>query len=128
MLGPPPPAYGGYPPPAYACRVPAIRHPLRAMVVAIRLPRPATAHRVCGARLRPAPRNEGELRPTSVYAERRPAVYTERRQPNVYAERRLTNVNAYAAEGPPRPPAAIPRVGSGRCVVNLGNGRWAACN
>jgi hypothetical protein len=64
----------------------------------------------------------------AVYAERRPAVYAERRQPNVYAERRLTNVNAYAAEGPPRPPAAIPRVGGGRCVVNLGNGRWAACN
>jgi hypothetical protein len=49
-------------------------------------------------------------------------------RPAVYAERRLTNVNAYAAEGPPRPPAAIPRVGSGRCVVNLGNGRWASCN
>ena len=49
-------------------------------------------------------------------------------RPAGYAERRLTNVNAYAAEGPPRPPAAIPRVGSGRCVVNLGNGRWAACN
>ena len=31
-------------------------------------------------------------------------------RPAVYAERRLTNVNAYAAEGPPRPPAAIPRV------------------
>jgi hypothetical protein len=49
-------------------------------------------------------------------------------RPAVYAERRLTNVHAYAAEGPPRPPAAIPRVGTGRCVVNLGNGRWASCN
>jgi hypothetical protein len=49
-------------------------------------------------------------------------------RPAVYAERRLTNVNAYAAESPPRPPAAIPRVASGRCVVNLGNGRWASCN
>lgn len=48
-------------------------------------------------------------------------------RPAVYAERRLTNVNAYAAEGPPRPPAAIPRGGVTRCVVNLGNGRWAAC-
>jgi hypothetical protein len=49
-------------------------------------------------------------------------------RPAVYTERRLTNVNAYAAEGPPRPPAAIPRGGVTRCVVNLGNGRWAACN
>jgi hypothetical protein len=48
-------------------------------------------------------------------------------RPAVYADRRLTNVNAYAAEGPPRPPAAIPRGGVTRCVVNLGNGRWAAC-
>ena len=49
-------------------------------------------------------------------------------RPAVYADRRLTNVNAYAAEGPPRPPAAIPRGGVTRCVVNLGNGRWAACH
>jgi hypothetical protein len=49
-------------------------------------------------------------------------------RPAVYADRRLTNVNAYAAEAPPRPPAAIPRGSVTRCVVNLGNGRWASCN
>jgi hypothetical protein len=35
---------------------------------------------------------------------------------------------AYAAEYVPRPPAAIPYKGGGRCIVNLGYGRWGYCN
>jgi hypothetical protein len=36
--------------------------------------------------------------------------------------------SAYAADYVPRPPAAIPYNGGGRCVVNLGYGRWGYCN
>jgi hypothetical protein len=47
--------------------------------------------------------------------------------PPVYVEREPVYPSAYAADYPPRPPAAIPS-GGGRCVVNLGYGRWGYCN
>jgi hypothetical protein len=48
--------------------------------------------------------------------------------PPVHIEREPVYPSAYAAEYVPRPPAAIPYNGGGRCVVNLGYGRWAYCN
>jgi hypothetical protein len=48
--------------------------------------------------------------------------------PPVYVEREHAYPSAYAAEYVPRPPAAIPYNGGGRCIVNLGYGRWAYCN
>ena len=47
--------------------------------------------------------------------------------PPVYVEREHAPT-AYAAEYVPRPPAAIPYNGGGRCIVNLGYGRWGYCN
>jgi hypothetical protein len=120
-------AYGGYPPPAYG----RPGYPPPAPGYAGGYPPPAAGYGAPGygaPGYGPPLATRASYGRPAVYAERRPAVYAERRPTNVYAERRLTNVNAYAAEGPPRPPAAIPRLGGGRCVVNLGNGRWAACN
>jgi hypothetical protein len=48
--------------------------------------------------------------------------------PPVYVEREQAYPSAYAAEYVPRPPAAIPYSGGGRCIVNLGYGRWGYCN
>jgi len=48
--------------------------------------------------------------------------------PPVYVEREHAYPSAYAAEYVPRPPAAIPYNGGGRCIVNLGYGRWGYCN
>ncbi len=48
--------------------------------------------------------------------------------PPAYAEREPGYPSAYAAEYVPRPPAAIPYGGGGRCIVNLGYGRWAYCH
>jgi hypothetical protein len=48
--------------------------------------------------------------------------------PPVYVEREHAYPSAYAAEYVPKPPAAIPYNGGGRCIVNLGYGRWAYCN
>jgi hypothetical protein len=48
--------------------------------------------------------------------------------PPAYVEREQTYPSAYAAEYVPRPPAAIPYNGGGRCIVNLGYGRWGYCN
>ncbi len=48
--------------------------------------------------------------------------------PPVYVEREHTYPSAYVGEYVPRPPAAIPYSGGGRCIVNLGYGRWAYCN
>jgi hypothetical protein len=48
--------------------------------------------------------------------------------PPVYVEREHGYPSAYAAEYVPRPPAAIPYNGGGRCIVNLGYGRWGYCN
>jgi hypothetical protein len=50
--------------------------------------------------------------------------------PPAYIEPEPVYRSAYAAEYAPRPPAAIPYSGyngGGRCVVNLGYGRWAYC-
>jgi hypothetical protein len=50
--------------------------------------------------------------------------------PPAYIEPEPVYRSAYAAEYAPRPPAAIPyngHNGGGRCVVNLGYGRWAYC-
>jgi len=46
----------------------------------------------------------------------------------VYVEREQAYPSAYAAEYVPRPPAAIPYSGGGRCIVNLGYGGWGYCN
>jgi hypothetical protein len=48
--------------------------------------------------------------------------------PPAYVEREQAYPSAYAAEYVPRPPAAIPYNGGGRCIVNLGYGRWGYCN
>jgi hypothetical protein len=48
--------------------------------------------------------------------------------PPAYIDRGHAYPSAYAAEYVPRPPAAIPYNGGGRCVVNLGYGRWGYCN
>jgi hypothetical protein len=48
--------------------------------------------------------------------------------PPVYVEREQAYPSAYAAEYVPRPPAAIPYSGGGRCIVNLGYGRRGYCN
>jgi hypothetical protein len=48
--------------------------------------------------------------------------------PPAYVEREQTYPSAYAAEYVRRPPAAIPYNGGGRCIVNLGYGRWGYCN
>ena len=48
--------------------------------------------------------------------------------PPVYVEREHAYPSAYAAEYVQRPPAAIPYNGGGRCIVNLGYGRWGYCN
>jgi hypothetical protein len=51
-----------------------------------------------------------------------------RAAPPVYVERDRAYPSAYAAEYVPRPPAAVPYHGGGRCIVNLGYGRWEYCN
>jgi len=48
--------------------------------------------------------------------------------PPVYVQREPAYPSAYAADYVPRPPAAIPYNGGGRCIVNLGYGRWGYCN
>jgi hypothetical protein len=48
--------------------------------------------------------------------------------PVYYGERERTYPSAYAADYVPRPPAAIPYNGRGRCIVNLGYGRRGYCN
>jgi hypothetical protein len=53
-----------------------------------------------------------------------PGVYSA---PPSYIEPEPVYPSAYAADYAPRPPAAIPYNGGGRCVVNLGYGRWAYC-
>ena len=102
--GYPPPAYGGYRPPAVAYRGPGYPSPAPGYGG---YPPPAAGY---GAPGYAAPGYGPPLATRASYG-----------RPAVYADRRLTNVNAYAAEGPPRPPAAIPRGGVTRCVVNLGN-------
>jgi hypothetical protein len=61
-----------------------------------------------------------------------PAYYGSARSvhsaPPVYVEREHAYPSAYAAEYVPRPPAAIPYNGGGRCIVNLGYGRRGYCN
>jgi hypothetical protein len=63
-------------------------------------------------------------------AYRAPAFYgaAAHAAPPVYVEREQPYPSAYAAEYVPRPPAAIPYNGGGRCTVNLGYGRWGYCN
>jgi hypothetical protein len=48
--------------------------------------------------------------------------------PPVYVDREQAYPSAYAGEYVPRPPAAIPYDCGGRCIVNLGYGRWGYCN
>jgi hypothetical protein len=58
---------------------------------------------------------------------RAPGAYSA---PPPYIEPERVYRSAYAAEYAPRPPAAIPYSGyngGGRCIVNLGYGRWAYC-
>jgi hypothetical protein len=65
-------------------------------------------------------------------AYRAPAYYGAPRPayapPPTYIEPEPVYPSAYPAEYVPRPPAAIPYNGGGRCVVNLGYGRWGYCN
>jgi hypothetical protein len=72
----------------------------------------------------------GYVAPPPAY--RAPAIYgapgSVYAPPPVYPEREPGYPSAYAAEYVPRPPAAIPYGGGGRCVVNLGYGRWAYSN
>jgi hypothetical protein len=54
--------------------------------------------------------------------------YVEGEPGYVVRERRVAPLAAYAAELPPRPPAAVPYRYGGRCVFRSGYGRWEYCD